>query len=589
VAKLADGKTIEDAKAEMAVVATRLEQQHPDTNRSRGARVMSVTAGMLDEGMKPILSLWQASAGFVLLIACANIASLLLARGAERQREMALRVALGASRMRIVRQLLIESLVLALSAVPAAIAVAWVGITLIRINLPARIVRFVDGWSGLDVDLRLIAFTAVLAGITTVIFGLIPALQASRPQLGETLKEGGRSSTGGRRRQWLRRGLVVAEIALALPLLVASGLAALGTQRFLHGSQGYDSEGILTMRAVLPEAKYAEPESRLRFVEGVLANLSALPGVERIAVSNVIPSGNNNSSRAIEVEGQPVVDRANPPIVDYRAVTPDYFDTLRIPLVKGRGFTTADGPHTQPVVVVSESMAARYFPGQDAIGRRIRLGTGQLLTIVGVSGDIIQDWYNRRNYPTVYRSYLQAPTFNLAFVVRARGDLAALQRPAAAAVTTVDAAQPLYDVMSMKRLLNERTIGLQYISAIMAVFGGLALVLAVVGVYSLMAFFVTQRRHEIGVRIALGATRHDVLRLAVGHAALLTTLGVAVGLGLSLGLSRLMEAGLLGVVSSDARVALTFAAVLVTAALAAGYIPARRATVIDPIIALRAD
>jgi putative ABC transport system permease protein len=589
VGKLAPGRTLEDAKAEMAVVAARLEQQYPEANRGRGARVVTVLTGMRDEGLSPILSLWQASAGFILLIACANIANLMLARGAERQREIALRVALGASRGRVIRGLLAESGVLAAAAVPGAIAVAWIGIALIRVNLPARLVRFVDGWHDMDVDLRLIAFTALLAAVAAVIFGMIPALKASRPHLGETLKEGSRGATAGPRSQRLRRVLVVAEIALTLPLLVASGLAAIGTQRFLHGSQGYEPDGILTMRAVLPDGRYIESETRRRFVEDALASLSALPGVEAAAVSNAIPSGANNSSRAIEVEGQPNADPANPPRMDYRAVTPVFFDTMRIPLVLGRRFAETDTADSQPVVILSESAAKRYFPGSDPIGRRLRFGTGPWQTIVGVSGDVIHDWFVRRNYPTVYRPYAQGPTSQLAFAIRASGNLSSLGREATVAVRRIDAAQPVFDVMTMRELLHERTIGLQYVAAIMAIFGGLALVLAAVGVYSLMAFMVTQRTHEIGVRIALGASRRDVLHLAVGQAARLTTVGVAAGLALSVALSRLMEAGLLGVVSSDARVSLGFAAVLIASALAAGYLPARRATAIDPMTAMRAN
>lgn len=589
VGRLAPGRSLDDARVQIAVVAERLEQQYQEANKNRGARVLTLVQGMRDEGLGPIVLLWQASAAFVLLIACANIANLLLARGAERQREIAVRAALGASRGRIIREMLIESTVLALAAVPVALAVAWAGIQLIRVNLPPRLVRFVAGWQTMDVDGRLIAFTGLLAVATAIIFGPLPAWRAARPGLTESLKDGGRGSSAGRQRQRLRHALVIAEIALALPLLVASGLSTLGAHRFLNGSQGYEPEGLLSMRAVLPDAKYAEPGARLQFVDALHNRLAALPGVRAVGVSNVLPASGNNSSRALEIEGQPNADAANPPLVDHWLVRPEFLATMQIPLLKGRGFTPADTADSQPIAMITKAAADRHFPGSDPVGRRIKIGTSPWLTVVGVSGDVIHDWFGRRNYPTVYRPYSQAPSSCLAIAVRADGDLAGLIPAVRGAVRSVDAAQPLFDVMPMQQAVQERTIGLQYVAAIMGIFGALALVLAVVGVYSLMAFIVTQRTHEIGVRIALGANRRDVLRLTVGQAARMTAVGVVLGLLLSAALSRGLEAALVGVISSDIRVSLGFAAVLIAAAVTAGYVPARRATAIDPIVALRAD
>jgi putative ABC transport system permease protein len=587
VGRLAEGRTLDDAKAQMAVVGERLASQYPDVNKGRGARAMSLVRGMRDQGLGPMVVLWQASAAFVLLIACANIANLLLARSAERTREIAVRSALGATRARIVRGMLVESAVLALAAVPVALGVAWVGVTLIRVNLPARLIRFVEGWQTMDVDGRLIAFTAVLALATSALFGILPALRASRPALSETLKEGGRASSAGRQRQRVRTALVVAEIALALPLLVASGLCAIGANRFLNGDQGYDPEGLLVMRAVLPEAKYGAADARRLFAARLEARLSELPGVEAVGVSNVLPATGNNFNRPIEIDGRPVADRANMPRVDFRAVRPQFLATMRIPMLRGRGFTAADTVDAQPVAIVNQAAADRHFPGTDPIGQRIKVGAGEWATVVGVAGNTIHDWFVGRNNPTVYAPFDQAPTGYLAIGMRANGDLHALVQPVRAAVREIDPAQPIFDVMTMRTLLGERTIGLQYVAAIMAVFGGIALVLAVVGVYSLMAFVIGQRTHEIGVRIALGASRRDVLRLTIGQATTMTAIGVAIGLALSLGLGRLMESALFGFVSSDARVAIGFAAVLIAAAILAGYVPARRASGIDPIVALR--
>jgi putative ABC transport system permease protein len=587
IGRLKRDKSLADAAAQMSVIGDRLAQQYPENNKGHGAKVLTLVAGMRDVGLGPIALLWQASAAFVLLIACANIANLLLARGAERQRELAVRSALGASRLRMVRGLLVESLVLAVAAVPTSLAFAWLGIHLIRVNLPPRLQRFVEGWSNLDVDGRLIFFTLALALVTAIIFGLLPALRASRPALVEALKDGSRGATAGRNRQWIRRALVAGQVALALPLLVASTLSALGAQRFLLGAQGYEPRGLLTMHAELPSVIYESPESRRRFVENVTAKLREMPGVESVGIVNVLPTSGGNAGRAITIEGAPPVDPANPPFVDYRAVTATLLEAMRIPVLRGRGFTPADSESAAPVVIVSQSLATRHFGESDPVGKRIKLGDSSWLTVVGVSGDVIHNWFGRRNAPTAYRPYAQAPSLGLSFVVRASGDLNSLILPAKAAVRAVDPTLPVFQLMPMQEALAERTSGLQYVAAIMAVFGVIALVLAVVGVYSLMSFVVTQRTHEIGVRIALGATRTNVLSLTVRQSAMMALWGVAIGLALSFGVGRTLESLLMGVVSGDARISLALAALLLGAAVVAGYVPARRATAIDPVVALR--
>ena len=587
VGRLAPDRSLDDAKAQMALVGERLAQQYPEANKDRGARAMTLVQGMRDQGLGPMVVLWQASAAFVLLIACANIANLLLARSAERQREVAVRSALGATRGRIVRGMLVESVVLALAAVPVALAVAWVGISLIRANLPPRLIRFVAGWQTMDVDARLIAFTAILALFTAALFGMLPALRASRPILAQTLKEGGRGTSAGRQRQRLRWTLVVGEVALALPLLVASALCALGANRFMNGPQGYDPDGLFIMRAVLPEAKYPDLESRRQFAARIETRLAQLPGVESVGVSNVLPSTGNNFSRAIEVEGKPNPDPANVPRVDFRAVRPDFLETMRIPLMRGRLFTSADTADAQPVAIISQSTANRFFAGTDPVGQRVKLGSDEWVTVVGISGDTIHDWFAGRHRPTVYMPFDQRPSTYLAVALRASGDLESLVLPVRAAVREIDAAQPVFDAMPMRTMLSERTVGLRYVAGIMAVFGGLALLLAVVGVSSLMAFVITQRTHEIGVRMALGANRADVFRLTIGQAVSMAAVGVGIGLALSIGLTRVMESTLLGIVSADARVPAVLALVLVGAAMLAGYLPARRASAIDPIVALR--
>jgi len=589
VGRLAPGRTLDDARAQMAVINDRLAGMYPDTNRGFDVRVHTLAQGMLDVGLGPILSLWQASAIFVLLIACANVASLLLARGAERQREMAVRLAIGASRARVVRESLIEASLVALAAVPAALALAWLGLYALRAAMPARLVKFVAGWHEIDVDGRLIAFTVLLAVGTAVIAGLIPALQAARPRLAETLKEGGRSSTAGGSRVRLRRGLVIAELALALPLLVTCGLSALGVHRFLNGPQGYNPDRLLTLQVVLAPGTYPDEGARLRYAERAVQQVSSVAGVESAAAVNNMPSHGGNSSRSIEISGHPNPDPANPPRVDYRVATPAFFRALELPILAGRGLQDADRENTQPVVVISESLARRYWPDADPIGRQLKLGDGPWLTVVGVCGDVIHNWFARRNFPTVYRPFAQAPAGRMALLVRTAGEPSAAAGEVRRALRRVDDVQPIFDVMTMREVLIERTIGLRFVAAIMAAFGGMALLLAVIGVYGVMAFLVTQRTHEIGVRMALGATRADVLRLTVGQTGRLTAIGAAVGVALALALGRAIEAGLLGVMASDLRVLAGFTGVLVAAALAAGYIPARRAATVSPIVALRGE
>jgi putative ABC transport system permease protein len=593
VGRLAPGVSIEEARAEMTVVGDRLEREYPRENRGQDVFVHPFTRGMMDAGLGPILSLWQAAAAFVLLIACANVASLLVARGVDRQRELAVRMAIGASRARIVGQLLTESVVLALASVPLALAMASVSLGLMRGAMPARIARFLPGWHAMDVDGRLVFFTIALGVAAAVIFGTLPALQTSRLTLTGALKEGGRGASAGAGRMRWRRALVAGEVALVMPLLVATLLSVIAASRFVTGPQGFDTDGLLTLRVVLPESTYADDDARRRFTAAAIDRLSALPGVTAVAAANTLPSSPSNNTRSVEIEGRPAADSTELPRVDARSVTPRYFDALRLPVLQGRGFTDDDRADAMAVTVVSASMARRFWPDADPIGRRFRVVDGQTpgpwLAIVGVSGDVIHSWFNRRNAPTFYQPFAQAPTGFLSFAARTAGGPEGLTSLAGAAIRQVDPAQPVFEVLTMARLLHDRTIGLQFITVVMGVFGLLALVLAIVGIYGAMAYLVSQRTHEIGVRVALGASRRDVIALVVGQAWRVTAVGVGVGVALAIALTRLIEAGLFGIVSGDPRLVALLAGLLMLAGILAGYLPARRATAIDPIIALRQE
>ena len=576
------------ASAEIEARFAALKTAHPDAYRDRRLVVRSFTAGMIDIGMPQILALWQAAAVLVLLIGCTNIANLLLARGAARQRELAVRLAIGAGRWRVVRQLLAESVLLALIATPAALAVAALVFRLLKASMPAMLVRFVPGWDRMAVDPGLAGWAIVAALATAVIFSLLPALQSSRPNLTGALRDGGRGATGVAMRSRLRRGLVVAEIALALPLLIASGLAAVGAQRFASGPQGYDPAGVLRARTILPDATHPTPEARLQFTERLIEAARQVPGVELAATASVLPTVPSNSQRRLTIDGKPT-DPARTISINYRAISPDYMATLRIPVVNGRSFTTADRDGAQPVAIVTEAAAQRFWPGESPIGRRLRLGADDRpwLTVVGVAGDVIHDWFASRREPTAYVPVAQAPASNVNLIVRTSVPPETVADAMRRAFARVDPAQPAFEVMTMPDALRVRTTGLRFISALMAAFGLLALVLATVGIYSVMAFYVAQRRHEMGVRMALGASARDIVRLTVGQGARMAAIGIVIGLAFGVALARVMENLLFGVVALEPWLFASVALTLAAAAVAASLLPARHATKVDPAIALR--
>lgn len=589
IARLRDGVTLDSARAHMAVVEANLDQRHPDENAAFETSLATLAEGLGDQGSANLIMVWQLSAVLVLLIACANIASLLLARGASRAREMAVRLAIGSSRWRLVRQLMVESLVLAALAVPVSLGLAWWLIRVVRVNMPPRIALFVPGWNEMRVDADVMLVTAAAAAVTSVVFGLLPALQTSSLKLVDTLKEGGRGSTGGRMR--LRRVLVTAEVALALPLLVAAGMTALGTQRFLNGPQGYDPDGLLTFRLSLPDAAYPDRVARARFAERAVEAFEALPGVTAAAATNVIPASSSGWGARYEIEGQPVANANERPRADYRTVTPAYFETMRTPITRGRAFTRLDNADAQLVAIVSDSFVERHWPGQDPLGRRILLpGDAPVtLTVVGTAGNYIHDWFLGPNVPTIYRPAAQFMTSSQGFVIRTAGDPTGLTPQVRQALAAIDPSQPIYQVSSQRQLLHERTIGPQYAAAMMALFGALALLLSVVGIYALIGYYVQQRRQEIGVRMALGASRRDIVRQMLRQAATLAAFGVVIGTAAAWALGRLLESALFGIAQSDPRLLAGFALTLTASALLAGYLPARRAAGIDPLVAMRTE
>jgi putative ABC transport system permease protein len=573
----------------MEVVAARLRAEHPTTNASRGVVVRSLSEGMEDPGIRPVFAVWQAAALVLLLLACLNVAHVLLARGTERHQELAVRVALGADGRRLVLQLATEGLVLAAAASVLAFPLAGLATRELRRYMPAHIARFVTGWEGVGVDLRTLLFTAALALLAVAVASLWPALRSTRADLVSGLREGGRSATTGTRRQRGRSALVVAEVAGALALLVGAAICVRGAVGLLGGPQGYDPDNVLTLRVSLPEARYKDEAARRGFARDALARLARLPGVQRATLVNALPASGSNTSDAIELEGAPPSDASDRPEADSRSVDPEYFDAMGIPVVGGRALLASDTEGAPAVAVVSRAMAERFWPGRDPIGRRFKAGDGPWLSVVGISGDVIQHWFSRRWYPTFYQAYEQRPRPHLAFALRTRGEPESLAGGARQALREVDPYLPAYDVWSLRRSMSYATIGVQYGAAIMGVFGLLALVLALSGVYGVMAYRISQRTSEFGIRLALGATSGHILRLTLGQAARLTALGIVFGLGLALALGRALASAFAGVVAPDVVSFAAFASLLAAAALLAAAVPARRALRLDPARTLRSE
>jgi putative ABC transport system permease protein len=593
IGRLGPGKTLAGAQSEMTVLGDRSRLSHPVENRGRTVRVYTLAYGLMDIGLPSILGLVQAGALLVLLIAGLNVSNLLLARSADRRREFSVRLALGASRARLVRQLVIESAVMGLAAVPAALACAWVATRLLRNAMPPRIERYVSGWHNLGVDGRLVLATTVLAVLASCLVSLIPAIRASGLDPNTALKEGGRSATAGRARQRLQSALVVGQMALVLPLLVASTLATIGAERFGHGPQGYDPTGVLTLQTALPESTYADDATQRAFTERLLDRVAAVPGAASVGMINFLPASGSDRSAPIEIDGVPRVGPPNAK-VSQRIISGRYFDTLRIPLLEGRAFTAADQASTQPVAIVSQAMARRSWPTGPAMGRRFRVvddvtHPGPWLTVVGIVGDIVDDWYSRRNAPMFYQPFEQSVTTHPALAVRAAagGDPTALAPAVLRALHDVDPDEPASDVMSMDQLLHDRTTGIVVVGGMMGVLGGLALALAVVGLYSLLAYFVARRQYEIGIRMALGAGRTRVLWLTLRQAWSLSAVGIAIGLGLAFLLAQAMESALFGTVALEPAMVAAVVGIVLGTTLVASLVPARRATRTDPVTALR--
>ncbi len=587
IGRLADGATLEQAQLELSTLIDRQRQDHPETNANRMAEVQTFTKGMADPGAAGFMIVWQAAAGLLLLIACANIANLLLARGSERAQEYAVRLALGASRHRLFGQTLLEGLILSLLATALSVPLTAAGLGLSRTAIPAPLLRFVPGWEFLSVDLRLMLMTAVLAAAATLVFALIPALQATHAHVADSLRQGARSVTSSRGRRWMRSALATAQVALALALLFGSGLVLSAAHRATNGAMGFDKQDVLVAQLVLPDRNYSDPTTRRQFITKVLDRMQQIPAVTAAGVTSHIPAGFSNHRRQFWPEGQDLRE-SEALYADYRRVSSGYFTALKIPLLQGRWADDRDQPTTPAVAVVSQRLADDYWPGQDPLGRRFKVAAdGEWITVVGIAGNIVHNWFTHRRDHTVYRPVTQEASYDLAFVVKTVGEPSALASDLRQAVAAADPDEPIASLAPLEVLVDERAGGLAFIANALGVVALIALVLSVMGIYSLMAFVTAQRTQEIGVRMALGAGRWQVIRLTTAHALRITVAGSLIGAALSFVIGQMMQSILSGLVASNLWQLAGLVVVLAAAALAAGYLPARRAARIDPINALR--
>jgi len=593
VARLKDGVEPAQANAEVETLARRLAEQYPQTNAGRGATARLLSRSANGQYNEVFLNLLMAATGFVLLIACVNIANMQLARASSRSRELAVRAALGARRLALARQLLTESLLLSLLGGVCGLLVSFWFLDYIRGGIPLDQVRYISGWEHFRVDDRVMIFALVVSMASGVVFGLFPALQSSKPNLNEALKEGGRSDGAGAGRQRLRKALIVAEVALALVLLVGAGLMVKGFARLTEKQhQGFDPRHVLTLRATLPPSRFAEGRQIAAFHRQAQERLSALPGVESASSASFLPGSNDWDSIEFQIDGRPAPPPGQEREITYQKAGADYFRTVRIPIVKGRAFSANDVDGAPRVAVISETLTRRYFPNEDPIGRRVKGGaaeSAQWYTIIGVAGDTSRFMFDRQTPPMLYLPNQQIPDRGAYFVIRVSGEPMSAVPSVRAQIAALDDKLPLYEIKSHEQVIADELAGLGLATELMAMFGALALALAAVGVYGVMAYAVSQRTREIGVRLALGARPRDVFSLIVGQSFKLAAIGLAIGLPVALALGRLMAGALFGVVALDPLTFVGFTLLLTGVALLAGYLPARRAMKVDPMVALRCD
>jgi predicted permease len=590
--------TLDQAQTEMSAIAQRLGSEYPATNQDRGARVVTLHENQASR-LRPALLLLLAAVAFVWLMACANVANLLLARATRQRKELAIRLALGAGRVRLIRQLLTESMLLAIAGGVLGLLLAFWGLDLLIAFLPSTGVDEIphSGWIGIDSSV--FCFALLLSILTSVVFGLAPAFQLSKQDLNQTLKEGGRNSADSVPARRLRRLLVVTEVAMATVLLLGAGLMMRSFAKLLGADPGFNPENVLTMQVWLSDSRYNDPSRVADFYSQMLQRIKAASQVEAASAINFLPLSGWGDSVGFAMDQNATGIRKADLVAQYRVIDPDYFRTMGIPLLQGRAFDNRDRNEAQGVALINQAMARRFWTGENPVGRRIQPAFPQTktpwrpassntwLTVVGVVGDIRESNLADEPAPEFYLPYLQNPSALMRLVVRGSAEPGSLIAAVRHEVSAVDRAQPLTEIKTLTQLISETMLRRRFNTALLAIFAAMALILASVGIYGVLSYSVTERTREIGIRMALGGQLTDVRKLVVGSGMMLALAGVGIGLAGAFAVTRLMTTLLYGVSPTDPFTFLVVSLILLGVAFLACYIPARRATKIDPLVALR--
>jgi putative ABC transport system permease protein len=590
LARLKPGVSVAQAAAALNNFSHRLSELYPRTNAGRVLSVLQLRKELYLYSL-PLFVLLQAAAVFVLLLACANLANLLFARMIARQKELAVRSALGAKRSRLARLLVSEMSLLALVGGAVAIAASFSSVRILRNTISPDWTKWVPGWDSIKVDSTVLFFTVLLAVLLGLMFGLVTALHLRHINLNTVLKETGRSSAGPARGH-LRDGLVAAQVALALILLVSAGLTMQGFNRLAQAYQGFEPDQVLKFEVALPESTYPEQVKRGSFFQAALRDVASLPGVSGAALTSNLPASNvDNEKTLFTIQGRPALESSEAPAADLQAISREYFSVLKIPLIAGRFFSEADNRSSARVAIISRTMANRFWPTSDPVGQRCKLGAADSsepwMTVVGVVGDARQNWWNPATFPVIYQPYLQASPRSFRFILRTASDPTSYAFAARTVIAQRDPEIPVTELKTLQSEVQDSIAIVRIMGVLMAIFGSVALLLSSIGVYGILSENVAQRTHEFGIRFALGANPRDVLRLVLRHALTVSGLGLAIGLPISFAASRAMAAFVFGIVSASLPVLLSLAGLLLIVALVAAYFPARRALRVDPIVALR--
>lgn len=586
---LKPGVTVVQAQADLRAIARRAQQQFPETNSGRDAAVVTLTDDAV-RGARTGVPIVMGAVVFVLLIACANVANLLLVRAASRQRETAVRLALGASRSRLIREALTESVLLALVGGALGLFISVWAIQALAHGIPEGFSKFIPGWSRLGVNLNVLAFTFIVSTLSGIFAGLASVWRSTRTNLNEALKAGSRSDSGRSGHNRLRNLLVVSEVALSLVLLIGAGLMVRSFIEMQRADLGIRPENVLAMEISLPRDSYQDKNGGRDFYQQLLQRVSALPGVVKAGAVNIVPiSGSGDNSSTFQIVGRPPFTSGAAPYVDIRVATPGYFDAIGTTLHQGRLITEQDHERATRVILINETFAKRFLPGQQPIGQRIDFSGGEkeAWAVIGVVADVKNDDIEEQADPTVYLPYSQSAWLTMNLVIRGSQDPTQLASAVRAEVRAMDPNLPVYNIKTMDQMIYERASPKRLMTYVLGVFALIALSLSAVGIYGVMSYAVTQRTQEIGIRMALGAQARDVLKLVVRNGMSLALIGVAIGLAGAFALTRLLANLLFHVTPTDTATFAGISICLIVVALLACYVPARRATKVDPLVALR--